>query len=58
MEKFFKAQETYINLKIKYANVDLEEDLRYRREFHEVANAKADMETQFMILMNKKQNVK
>lgn len=58
MEEYFKALDYYIDLKIKYAKFDLENDLAYRREFHLVANAKSDMQVQFMILMNNKQDYK
>jgi hypothetical protein len=56
MKEYFEAMENYINLKIKYANLDLENDLKYRKEFHELANTKSEMETRFIILMNKKQD--
>lgn len=58
MEKYFKALDEYISLKIAYSKYDLENDLRYRREFHELANAKANMESQFFLLINKKEDRK
>ncbi len=53
MDKYLKALDEYVSFKIKYANIDLENDLNYRKQFHELGYIKDKMETQLAILIKR-----